>query len=109
MITIDTEKSTTTDIHFIVDTTQEKEFVDNNENIQKVLKLYLEGKHFKMVKQYQPKYRKTKSGFVVPYGKSIEEFSIEVNNSLLWNKQTVKIFENIVNEQYRVWRKYNYE
>lgn len=36
MIIIDTEKSTTTDIHFIVDTTQEKEFVDNNENIQKV-------------------------------------------------------------------------
>lgn len=62
---------------------EEKEFVDNNENIQKVLKLYLEDKHFEMVKRYRPKYRKTKSGYAVPYGKSMEEFSIEVNNSLL--------------------------
>ena len=118
MITIDTEKSTTTDIHFTIkiknplieNSDKEMEFVNNQDNINECFDLF--------VRKYSPfsSWKEFSDELVrinlianrLDFETELRRF-YERTVGLRFNSVCISNFENIVNERYRVWRKYNYE
>lgn len=118
MITIDTEKSTTTDIHFIIKTenpfddgcSKEMEFVNNQDNISNCLDLFIRKySPFSGWKEYSDEWvRLNLLANEFDFKTELKKF-YEKTKYLKFNSVGVSNFENIVNEQYRKWRSYNYE
>lgn len=113
MITIDTEKSTTRDIHFIIktenpfddDCSKEMEFVSNQDNISNCLDLFIRKySPFRSFKEYSDEWtRLNLLANEFDFETELKKFD-EKTTHLRFNSECVLNFENIVNEQYRIWR-----
>ena len=118
MITIDTEKSTPTNIHFLIkiknplieNGDKEMGFVNNQDNISNCLDLFIRKySPFSSWKEYSDEWvRINLITDELEFRMELMKFN-EKTTHLRFNSECVSNFENIVNEQYRLWRKYNYE
>lgn len=114
MITIDTEKSTTTDIHFLIkienplieDGDKETQFVNNKDNINNCLDLFIRKySPFSGLKEYSDELvRLNLLANEFDFKTELMKFD-EKTTHLRFNSECVSNFEKIVNEQYRIWNR----